>query len=205
MTRRIILGGVVGGIVVFFVSFLWHMVSGLGEVGVHNLPNEDAVLMVMRASIHEPGFYFFPGANMSPGRTKEQQQADNVAYNEKYKQGPTGVLIYRTGGEEMNFGKLLANQFLFGLVGALLLAWILALTSGATSYGTRALIVLVISVFSAVVFDLPYWNWYGFPMNYTMSHMAGGILSWSVAGLAMAAMVKKTASSSSHESAGQDR
>lgn len=66
MIKRVILGVVVGTIVVFLVSSLWHMASGLGQIGIQNLPDEDAVLSAMRGSIHSSGLYFFPG--MDAGR-----------------------------------------------------------------------------------------------------------------------------------------
>jgi hypothetical protein len=191
MGKKILLGGLLGAVVVFLMSSIFHMATQLGEVGIQGLPNEEGVRAAMRNSIHEPGFYFFPQANMDPGRSKEQKQADQDAYLAKYKQGPTGILIYSPGGVEMQFGKLLGNQFLFGLVGALLLAWILGVTAGATTYGTRVLIAIAAGLFGGFVYTMPYWNWYGFPTNYVISEIGTMVVSWAVAGLAMAAVVKK--------------
>ena|ERR1700719_2267462 len=77
-----------------------------------------------------------------------------------------------------------------GLIAAFIAAWILGATASATTYGTRVMIVVLIGLFAEIYIDLPYWNWYGLPMNYTIGHLLGGILSWAVAGLAMAAIVK---------------
>jgi hypothetical protein len=189
MARKVILGGVVGAVIVFIVSSLWHTVLGLGEVGIKTLPNEDAVQTALRASITQPGFYYFPAPNMAPGRSREQKEADAAAYMAKYRQGPTGILIYSPGGQDFNFGKALLNQFIFNLVSALILAWILAAGTG-SSYGARALIVLLASIFAGVVFILPYWNWYNFPLNYVLGDMGGWAVSWGIGGLAMAKIVK---------------
>src|SRR5579862_3718384 len=121
MARKIILGGLVGAVIVFIVSSLWHTVLGLGQVGVKALPNEDAVIAAVKASVSEPGFYYFPAPNMTSGRSKEQQAADMAAYGAKYKQG-NGVLIYSPGGEEFNFGAALLRQFLFNVIAGLILA-----------------------------------------------------------------------------------
>jgi hypothetical protein len=193
MGKKMLLGGLVGSVVVFLVSSLWHMPGGLGEVGIQSLPNEDAVLAAMHSSIRASGFYFFPGMTPPAGRTKEQKEADQAAYLQKYKSGPNGILIYHPGGEDLNFGKLLAVQFLVGFAGSFLLAWILAATVDATTYARRALLVLAIAVFAGIVFDVPYWNWYGFPASYTIIHIMGWVVSWSVAGLAMAAIIKRPA------------
>ena len=190
MEKRVILSIVVGSIVVFLVSSIWHMATGLGQVGIQNLPNEDVMLSAMRGSIHSSGLYFFPA--MDVGATGSKEQASQAGYLEKYKSGPNGILIYHPGGQELAFGKLLTVQFLTGLAGAILLALMLVMTADATTFLKRALLVLAISLFAAVIYEIPYWNWYGFPTNYTLAHAAGWIVSWSAAGLAMAAMIRRT-------------
>lgn len=189
MIKRVILGVVVGTIVVFLVSSLWHMASGLGQIGIQKVPDEDAVLSAMRGSIHSSGFYFFPG--MDAGAEGSKQQPSQADYLRKYKTGPTGILIYHPGGADLAFGKLLAVQFLTGMVGALLLGLVLAMTAGATTFSKRTVLVVAISLFAAVIYEIPYWNWYGFPANYTLAHAAGWIVSWSAAGMAMAAIIKR--------------
>jgi hypothetical protein len=191
MSKKILLAGVVGAVVVFLVSAFFHMATSLGEIGVKAMPNEDAVLACMRSSIQQPGFYLFPLAGAMAG--KDQSPANQAAYLEKYKAGPTGVLVYRVGGVEFSFGKLLVNQFLLGLVAALILAWILGITANATTYGSRVLIVFLVSLFAGFVYDLPYWTWYGFPTNYVVAHIATWTVSWTIAGLAMASIVKRPA------------
>ena len=189
MGKKVFLGGLVGSVIVFLVSAAWHMAPGLGEIGVKALPAEDSVLAGLRASVHEPGLYFFPAPNMSANRTKEQAKADEAAYLDKYRQGPSGILAYQPGGEGLNFGKLLAYQFLIGLVASFVAAWILALTAAATTYGTRVLLVLLVTLFGSIVNDLPAWNWYGFPISYTIAHSASWLVSWGIAALAMARIV----------------
>jgi hypothetical protein len=193
MGKRILLGSLVGSIVVFVVSSAWHLAPGLGEIGVKALPAEDTVRAGLRSSLHEPGLYFFPAPDMSAGRTKEQVKADQAAYLERYRSGPSGILVYHPGGEELNFGKLMGYQFLFGLAGAFVIAWILALTAGSTTFGSRACLVLLIALFGGIVYSLPEWNWYGFPASYTIASIASMLVSWGIAGLAMAAIVKRPA------------
>jgi hypothetical protein len=196
MGKRILLGSLVGSVVVFVVSAAWHMTPGLGQIGVKALPAEDTVLAGLRTSLHEPGFYYFPAPDMSAGRTKEQVKADEAAYLERNRRGPSGILVYRPGsegGEELRFGKLMAYQFLFGLAGSFIIAWILALTAGSTTFGSRAWLVLLIALFGGIVYALPEWNWYGSPASYTIASIASMLVSWGIAGLAMAAIVKRPA------------
>lgn len=192
MTKKVLLGALVGGIVVFIVGSLLHTVLGLGAVGVKAVPQEDAVLSAMRAAIHEPGFYIFPAPNMAPGRTKEQMNADNAAYAAKYQQGPSGILVYSPGGTALNYGKLLGGEFAIDVISAFFLACILAMgAGGVSSYWKRVFAVTLAGLFAAVFLGLEYWNWYSFPANYICAYIANGVLDWYFAGLAMAAIVKQ--------------
>ncbi|HEV2288147.1 MAG TPA: hypothetical protein VGR81_04265 [Candidatus Acidoferrales bacterium] len=191
MTKKILLGALVGGIVVFIVGSLLHTVLGLGQVGVKALPQENLLLPAMRVLIHEPGFYYFPAPNMTPGRTKEQMNADDTAYAAKYQQGPTGIVVYSPGGTALNYSKLLGGEFAIDVVSAFFLACILAMgAGGVSSYWKRVFAVTLAGLFAVVFLGLEYWNWYNFPANYTCAYIANGLLDWFFAGLAMAAIVR---------------
>ncbi|MGC1912029.1 MAG: hypothetical protein WA660_09370 [Candidatus Acidiferrales bacterium] len=191
MTKRVLLGGLVGAIVVFFVSSFFHMATQLGEMGVHSLPNEAVLSAAMQSSIPDAGFYFFPGMNTAPGQTSEQKRAEQRAMMEKYKTQPVGILIYTPPGRDFDVGKLLLNQFLFNLAAGLLLAWSMATVAAALSYRRRVLLAVAFVIFGGLVYTLPYWNWYRFPLEYILSDAASWIVSWTAAGLPMAAIVKR--------------
>lgn len=192
MTKRILLGALVGGIVVFIVGALLHTVLGLAAVGVKVIPQEDAVLSAMRSAIHEPGFYIFPAPNMTPGRNKEQMQTDNAAYAGKYQQGPSGIMVYTPSNAPLSYGKLLGGEFIIDLVSAFFLACILAMGAGGkSSYWKRVFAVTLAGLFAGLFLGLEYWNWYNFPTNYTVAYIAVVVIDWFFAGLAMAAIVRQ--------------
>ena len=190
MTKRVLLGALVGGIVVFIAGALLHTVSGLAEVGVKAVPQEDAVLSAMRTAIHEPGFYVFPAPNMTPGRSTAQKNSDTAAYMAKYQQGPTGILVLTPGGPTISIGKLLGGEFVIDLVSAFFLSCILAMGAGGVrSYWKRVSAVTLAALFAALFLGLEYWNWYNFPLNYTCAYIVVVVIEWFIAGLAMAAVV----------------
>ena len=190
MAKKILLGTAVGAVAIFLVSFVWHMFTPLAEAGISNLPHEDALSTAMKLGIKEPGWYMFPGIDVS----KQNDPAEQKRYLEAFQKGPTGLLIYHPGGEEFSFGKLLVNQFLFSVGSALVISCLLAMAAGALpGFGQRVLFICLVALFGAFTTDLPYWNWYGFPLNYTIAHLAGIVVTWAVAGCAVAAVVKKTA------------
>lgn len=191
MVKRALLAAVAGGIVVFIVGAFLHTVAGLAEVGVKAVPQEDTVLSAMRTAIHEPGFYLFPAPNMTP-RSKEQVKADTDAYNAKYLQGPTGIMVYSPGGVGVSYGKLLGGEFAIDVVSAFFLACILAMGAGGkSSYWKRVFAVTLAGVFAGIFLGFEYWNWYNFPTNYTVAYIAVVVIDWFFAGTAMAAIVKQ--------------
>ena len=192
MTKKILIGGIVGGIVMFIWGAVSHMALGLGEAGIKQLPNEDAVLAPLPANLKESGFYFFPGMDQTPGMTKEQQKASEENWKKKYTTGPSGVLVYLAHGGEAMSPKQLLTQFATDLITSLLAACLLAAAAGAlTGYGGRVLFVTLLGCLPWLAVNLPYWNWYGFPIDFTLAALADGVIGFFLAGLVLAAMVKR--------------
>ena len=79
------------------VPFAWsafaHMVLRIGEATP--MPNDGAVASAMKANIPDAGFYFMPGIDMR-NATDEQK----AAWTEKYKEGPTALVVYHPTGED---------------------------------------------------------------------------------------------------------
>ena len=118
-------------------------------------------------------------------------QSDTNTYLAKYRQGPTGILVYDLGGKRLNFGKLLGAEFVVDFVSALLAACILALSAGGLlSYWRRLSVVTLTGIFAGVFLGFEYWNWSNFPAYYTVASVVIVSLDWFFAGLAMAAIVK---------------
>lgn len=196
MLKRILLGAVVGGVVVFIWGSISHMALGLGGTGIKSLPNEEAVVSAMRSSIRESGFYFFPFYEESPGMTKEQKEAVQKQWGEKIKAGPNGILIYHPQGQEPLSPKQLGTEFLSNVAAALVAAFVLSKAAGSTSsLPARALLVGLLGLFASLDINISYWNWYGFPGSYTLAATLDAFIGWGLAGLAMAGIVKTPATS----------
>ena len=187
MGKKVLLGTIVGAVVIFLVSFVWHEFTPFAEAGVRNLPHDDLLTAAMRMAISEPGWYMFPTVDVA----KQNDPAEMKKYAEKFQRGPTGVLIYRPGGTAFNFPMLLTRQFGYGMCAALVICALLAMCAGSLpGYGQRVLFVALVAAFPGLVTDLPYWSWYGFPGIYTVSHFCEVLVTWTVTGLALAAIVK---------------
>jgi hypothetical protein len=186
MAKRIVLGGIVGGIVIFVWGFISHMLLPIGEMGVHKLPDEDAVISTVRTTIKEPGFYLFPAVDMSGKVTESEQQA----MQEKLKQGPVGVVIVRPQGGEGLSPKLLLTELGANMVSALLAALVLSQVRVGARYATRVGLVTLLGLFAFVTDIVPYWNWYSFPTDFVVSEVIEHVVAMFLGGLALAAIVR---------------
>lgn len=189
--RQVILGGILGGILLFSWGSLSHMGIGLGNAGIRELPQEQPVLTAMKSAIPQPGLYFFPGMNV-PANATNAQRADAVKqFEQKYQAGPYGILIYHPTGTNPMSPRKLAIEFGLNLLQALLAAFLVSRAKSLKGFHSRVGFVVLIGIIAAVTTNIEYWNWYGFPVTYTAAYMLDKIVGFLVVGIAIAAVMKK--------------
>jgi len=190
MSTRAFLAAILGGIAMFIWSFIAHDLLPLGEIGVREFENEDATLDGLKTNLGDtPGFYLFPGHHPGTNTTREAQSEAIKRAMEKAATGPSGILIYHPS-REFAFGKLLGVEFGTELLEAILVIFLLAQT-GIESFGGRVGFVLVAGMLAAVTTNIPYWNWYGFPSNYTAAYMLIEIIGFFCTGVVAALVLPK--------------
>jgi hypothetical protein len=181
---RLFLAALLGGLVVFLWSSFTHVVTPLGQAGIQSLPNEETILPVLQNSIPGRGFYFFPA--MSQGQMTAE---DEAAWTERYRTGPTGILVYRPiGGEPIAPSKLLI-EFLTNVMAALVAALVISSIPGGLL--ARALSVSLLGVFAWLSISASYWNWYEFPGTFIAAEGLDQFVGWFLGGLVMAWVLKR--------------
>ena len=190
MAKRVVIAGILGGVVIFLWGYLAHTVLGLGEVGIKELSNEQAVVGALRASTSEPGLYFFPGVGMTTGASPEQMRGAM----QKAAGGPYGMVIWHPSGAEFITPRRLGVQFGLNVVQALFAAILLSCATSLSSYVSRVGFVFLAGVLAALSTNVEYWNWYSFPSNYTLGYMATQIIGFLLAGFVVAGFVKRSSS-----------
>src|SRR4030066_1245744 len=95
MSGRILFAAILGGIALFAWGVVAHMFLGLGDSSFKGIPNEEMILSTMKENITEPGLYFFPWMDM-----KSTDKAAMEAWTQKYKAGPTGLMVFYPNGLE---------------------------------------------------------------------------------------------------------
>jgi hypothetical protein len=169
---RIFLAGLLGGIAMFIWTSIAHMALPLGETGIREIPNESTVLDGMQTNIGEKsGFYYFPGLGVGPNPTREQKSEAMKHMDEALARHPSGILIYHAAGTRpFQMARYLSIEFLTELAEAFLVVFLLAQTR-LTSFGARVGFVVLAGILAAIATNVSYWNWYGFPANYTGAYM----------------------------------
>ena len=156
------------------------------------MPNEATVLDAMQSKIGSAsGFYFFPGMGLGPNATHEQKSEAMKHMNETLASHPSGILIYHApGSRPFQMGKLLSVEFLTELIEAFLAVFLLSQTR-LTSFGARVTFVTMIGIIAALSTNVSYWNWYGFPGNYTGAYMLIQFVGFLCVGLVAGLVLKK--------------
>jgi len=189
---KILLAGILGGIVMFIWTSIAHMALPLGEAGLGGIPNESAVLSAMQSNIgDQTGLYIFPGPGLGKDATRREKKEAMKHMGEKIATKPSGILMYHAPGRPLALGKLLGVEFGTELLEAILVVFLLAQTRIA-SFAGRVGFVLVAGILAAIATNVSYWNWYGFPCVYTASYMFIQIVGFFLVGTVAALVLRKT-------------
>ena len=185
---KLLVASILGGIALFIWGGLSHMVLGLGEIGIKELPNEEPVLSALKTNIPESGFYFFPGMGRADGMTKEQQQATQ---DKRMAAGPSGIMIYNPGGELAMSPTKLITELITDIICAFLAGWLLIRAfASLIGFGQRVAFVAVTGLLAGIAVEVPYWNWYCFPTNYMLAAMADQVIGFTLVGMVLAWRLK---------------
>ena len=116
---------------------------------------------------------------------KMSDQAAIKAYSEKAKANPYAFVIYHPQGRDgMDMSANLLKQFIADTLSSLVVAFVLAL--GVFGFGKRVLTATALGLFSWLTVSVSYWNWYRFPLDFTIGSLLEQVLGWFLAGMAIA-------------------
>jgi hypothetical protein len=193
MSTRVLIAGILGGVVLFIWNFVAHDLLPLGEMGIRLMQNEDAVTSALQTNLGDnSGFYFFPTGGLTTGATGEQKKAAMKKAEEQMASGASGVLVYRPK-RVFNFPKRLIIQFATDVAEALLAAFLLAQT-GIRGFGGRVGFVFTAGILAAIATNVPYANWYGFPKDFTLGQMLIQVVGFLLVGIIAALIFPKQTS-----------
>ncbi len=184
MSMRILLGGVLGGLVIFFVSAFTHTVLNWGGRNIGKLPDEEEFTRAFSQQNAASGIYDFPHVAFDAS-LKDQEK-----YNEVYKKGPAGLVVVFPTGEEMMSPQMLGKELATNILGALLMAWIVSQFAPEKTFSVRLLAVIAMGMFAWLAVDASYLIWYRFSQAFVTDALFKGLLENLAAGLVIAAIVR---------------
>ncbi len=187
--KNIVLGGALAGVVLFIWGGVAHMLLPIGMMGMQKLPHSTSVTYALDLAFEKPGLYVFPW--MGPG--EEMSKKALAEWEEAYRDGPVGFVLYRPQGGDPMDKQLFVVQFLTDLAAGLIAATLLSFTT--LSFVGRLLFVTGIGLFSWITSSIPWWNWYGFPQDFIIGAGIYMVVGWLLAGLVLAAIGGKPKSS----------
>ena len=147
----------------------------------------------MKGNMPEDGLYFLPGLGLPENATRAQQAAAMEARMHKVETGPSGILVYHPA-LSFSFGKALVVELGTNIL-QVLLAVILLGQASLVSFAARWRFITLAGILAAISTNISYWNWYGFPGNYTLAYVCTVAMGFVFAGLVAAAIVKPGAAS----------
>lgn len=170
MLQKLILGGLVGGIILFVWGAVSWMVLPWHRPTFHKFTQEEVVKVVLAANAPQRGIYLVP-----------------FPHGAKSGEGPFAFVAVRPhGGASMP--RHLLISLLTQILGAAFVTALL-LQKGKMSYREKAAFVTLFAFAAGVVSHLPYWNWWSFSSPFTVVALADLVTGWFLAGLALAKIV----------------
>ncbi|MCX5752202.1 MAG: hypothetical protein NTW97_01010 [Candidatus Krumholzibacteria bacterium] len=181
MLQRVLVAGILGAIVLMAWTFVAGAILGFNvKVRMNRIPNERAVYEVLKANVVAPGAYIVnpevvPGTGYPPGE-------------------PVFGLQYAGFGHEAAGKAVLADPAI-ALVSCLIVAWLLSKASlrVLSSYSRKVCFVAGIGLLIAVFVDLPKYGIGGYPAKSALLLAAYDIISWTLAGLVIARVMRTPA------------
>jgi hypothetical protein len=147
-----------GGFFCWVTSAIFHMVVKHHNADYKQLENEDQVSEAMRASKPAPGLYTMPFCI-------DMKEMGDESMQQKFAKGPVAMIsVFNDGMPPM--GKLLGQQILFFVIGALLIAYAATLAVPAGAENMAVFRVVMVTGFLAFGWGLvPFSIWMGLPWS----------------------------------------
>ena len=183
MSKGVLSGGVIGGVVMFLWGALSHLLLPIGSTATKAIPDEHKVIAAMQATMLEPGLYVFPWDE--PGRNTDRANPTAV-------DGPNGVIVYQPRGTS-NVTTLQPIIELLSDIACALVAGVLLCKAkgGLTTYAKRVAFVALLGLLPWLAMSVSYWTWYHFPTSYFLGEGLDQVIGFALTGLVLAATVKE--------------
>lgn len=189
MIKKVILGAVVGGVILF----VWNSVSWRALPWHNNtlmaFNNEADLVDAVKARADTSGVYILPNPHRQPaGLSADEAAVAEARSKELYEQG---FLMFATvhAGAPKSMGLQMIKSLVLQILTAGLVTWMLIQTSIKGVGGCIGFALVFALAVSTFVY-LPQWNRWYFSAGYTFVAVADALIGWTLVGLALARITK---------------
>lgn len=174
--KKILIGGIVGGILLFAWQTISWTVANLHDKGQQYTAKQDTILSALAASGIDEGSYLVP---------RPEKEGDMDAMNAWVKEhtGKPWARVTYYKAYDLNMGMNLVRGLLSDIVIVCLLCWILAKISTGSG-GFYILASVMIGVISFV--NGPYTGHIWYPLHDIGAHLTDALVSWGLVGVWLA-------------------
>ena len=187
MLKQIIIGGIIGGITLFFCGFIsWGAMDWHHNTTISSHEGINAVVENIDQHLPETGVYYFPPMLF------EQHDTEAMAdWMELHKTVPHGMIFYNaTPGDPMPPMRLVRG-FLVDIVASMMATVLLIIAlPNLPKYGARVMYVLALGVFAVMSVHLVNGVFHDMPVSWTTGVALDLTASWLCAGLVLGAIVR---------------
>ena len=182
MCKKVIIGALLGGVVLFIWQFAVHMVLGVYDDAFVKLKDPAAVEAVLEENLTGSGMIVIP----------HPEQGETDAKAKAMEKLTTGFSLFgavNLAGRN-SFGTALGIQFALNVLASAVLMFVL-LAANPSTLGSRIALVLCFAVFAVLTELIPNWNWGGSSLAYIGRQIGEQIVGWALVGLALAKVMDK--------------
>lgn len=181
-------GSLLGG----FILFLWGAVSWMvldwHSQGLNAFENETKIAQALQVNVDKAGVYVLPMLEMSlapPEKQSETQQLQ-MAAREK---GPVAFATIVPEGVSNDMIKPLVISLATQVVAAFLVTALLLINTPPSFMG-RLMMVMLFAIGASIITYVPLYNWFYFPLDFTLLAVADILIGWLLAGIAISWITK---------------
>ena len=171
--KKLLIGAIVGGIILFIWQFLSWTVLNLHNNAYQYTDKQDAIMSALSSQIEKDGQYMIPG--LPATATKEQHEEFM-----KTQAGKPWALVQYQQSRDMNMG---ANMIRGLIVDMLIIGFFCALISRMNALNFTAIFISSLFVGLIVFFNVPYTNHIWFKGFDLMAYFTDCLVSWGLAGI----------------------
>ena len=157
---------------------------GFDTLAVHAGQRPDPVTGSRAVPIYQTGAYVFPA---EPSNMNDKAAMD--AYAAKHRAGPIGMVMFRAQGIEPMHWSMMVRGYLVFFVAAMLMSCVMVAGKMRT-FGLRLGFAIIMAAFAVMVSHISNWNWMLTPDKYAAAMAVDVMIGWTLAGVAVAAIIK---------------